>query len=178
MLRVPQAWTVKLADALTRCERACRTVTLAIAFGSLLVGCDPASEETTSGVGNEPRPEQGHAWVIFGADTVNAEVADSPNEHAQGLMFRERLDPGQGMLFVFDTERTQAFYMRNTYVPLDIAFLDRAQVIVDIQQMEPLTEDLHQSARPAMYALEVPQGWFAGQEIQVGQLARVVFGRP
>jgi len=147
------------------------------AVAGLLAACDPASDET-SGVGNEPRPEQGHAWVIFGSDTVDAEVADSPDEHAQGLMFRERLDPGQGMLFVFDAERTQVFYMRNTYVPLDIAFLDGAQVIVDIQQMEPLTEDLHQSARPAMYALEVPQGWFATGEIQVGQLARIVFGRP
>jgi uncharacterized membrane protein (UPF0127 family) len=151
---------------------------LTFTVGSLLAGCDPAGDETTSGVGNDPRPAQGHAWVIFGADTVDAEVADSPDEHAQGLMFRERLDAGQGMLFVFEAERTQAFYMRNTYVPLDIAFLDRAQVIVDIQQMEPLTENLHQSARPAMYALEVPQGWFGAQEIQVGQLARIIFGRP
>lgn len=158
--------------------RRVRALSLAAVAGCLFAGCDPAGEETTSGVGNEPRPEQGHAWVIFGADTVVAEVADSPEEHAQGLMFRERLDEGQGMLFVFEAQLTQVFYMRNTYVPLDIAFLDRAQVIVDIQQMEPLSEDLHQSARPAMYALEVPQGWFAGQEIQVGALARIVFGRP
>jgi uncharacterized membrane protein (UPF0127 family) len=152
--------------------------TLAAVSGSLLGGCDTASEDSTSGIGDGPRPEQGHAWVIFGADTVDAEVADSPDEHAQGLMFRERLDAGQGMLFVFEAERTQVFYMRNTYVPLDIAFLDRAQVIVDIQQMAPLTEDLHQSARPAMYALEVPEGWFGEQEVQVGHLARIVFGRP
>ncbi len=150
--------------------------TIVALLGASSAACEPSGGDS-SGPG-DPRPDQGFAWVIFGTDTVNAEVADSPDEHQQGLMFRETLDAGSGMLFVFEDELTRLFYMRNTHIPLDIAFLDQAQVIVDIQQMEPLTENLHTSARPAMYALEVPQGWFSGQEIQAGHTARIVFGRP
>lgn len=117
------------------------------------------------------------AWVIFDADTVLAEVADTQEERQQGLMFRERLDPGSGMLFVFEEELPHAFYMRNTLIPLDIAWLDRTHVIVDIQQMEPETENLHQPGRAALYALEVPQGWYAEQEIRIGDLAQIIFGR-
>lgn len=128
-------------------------------------------------VSDGPRPPQGYAWVIFDADTVVAEIADTPELQQQGLMNRDEVPSGTGMLFVFEQERTQAFYMRNTYVPLDIAFLDAAQVIVDIQQMEPLTENLHQSARPALLALEVPQGWFGSQGVQVGDIAEIVYPR-
>lgn len=149
---------------------------LALAMLLGIAACESPPAES-GGDYQGPRPPQGYAWVILGADTVEAEVADTPEEQQQGLMNREELDAGKGMLFVFDTESFQAFYMRNTLIPLDIAFLDGAQVVIDIQQMEPLTEDLHRSAGPAMYALEVPQGWFASQDIEVGQLARIVFGR-
>ena len=123
------------------------------------------------------RPPRGMAWVIFDTDTVTAEVADTQEERQQGLMLRERLDPGTGMLFVFEQELPHAFYMRNTLIALDIAWLDRSSVIVDIQQMAPETENLHQPARAALYALEVPQGWYSAQEIRVGDLAQIVFGR-
>ena len=65
---------------------------------------------------------------------------------------------------------------QNTYVPLDIAFMDPSYRVVDIQQMAPLTTEPHESAAPAMFALEVPQGWFAEHGVQVGAVARVVFG--
>lgn len=151
--------------------------TFALAALLALAACEGPPSQATGGGPEAPRPPQGSAWVIFGADTVLAEVADTPEAQQQGLMNREHLEPGAGMLFVFDTESIQAFYMRNTLIPLDIAFLDRAQIVVDIQQMEPLTEDLHRSAAPAMFALEVPQGWFEQEGIEVGQLARIVFSR-
>ena len=122
------------------------------------------------------RPEPGRAWVIFGADTVVAEVAGTPEQRAEGLMYRQEVPDGTGMLFVFEDNEIRSFWMENTYVPLDIAFLDASFVVVDIQQMEPLTTDPHQSAAPAMFALEVRQGWFAQEGIQVGARPEVVFG--
>lgn len=125
-----------------------------------------------------PRPPAGRAWVIFGTDTVVAEVARSADERAQGLMYREELAPGTGMLFVFPDEATRGFWMANTYIPLDIAYMDSALRVVDIQQMEPEVTETYDSAAPAMFALEVPRGWFAEHGVEVGDVAEVVFGLP
>ena len=144
---------------------------------SSLISCEGSVGDSSAGVDQGPRPPRGMAWVIFGTDTVQAEVADTPSARQQGLMSRESLDPGDGMLFVFEEEQPHAFYMRNTLLPLDIAWLDSSQVIVDIQQMEPQTEDLHTPTRPALFALEVPQGWYAQEGIQIGNRAQIVFGR-
>jgi uncharacterized membrane protein (UPF0127 family) len=123
-----------------------------------------------------PRPAPGHAWVIFGTDTVDAEVARTPEEREMGLMGRQELPDGTGMLFVFEDSQPRSFWMQNTYVPLDIAFLDVSLRVVDIQQMEPLTTDPHDSAGPAMFALEVPKGWFAAHGITAGAQATIEFG--
>ena len=114
--------------------------------------------------------------MIFGADTVVAEVAGTPDERAEGLMYRQDVPDGTGMLFVFEDNAIRSFWMQNTYVALDIAYMDPSFVIVDIQQMEPLTTDPHQSTAPAMFALEVRKGWFAEQGIAVGARAEVVCG--
>jgi uncharacterized membrane protein (UPF0127 family) len=114
--------------------------------------------------------------VIFGADTVLVEVARTPEERTQGLMYRQEVPDGTGMLFVFDDNEVRSFWMQNTYAALDIAFLDPAFTVVDIQQMEPLTTDPHQSSAPAMFALEVRKGWLAEHRIEVGARAQVVFG--
>ncbi len=117
----------------------------------------------------------GHAWVILGTDTIVAEVAETPEEQARGLMGREHLEDGTGMLFVFRDEAIRSFWMRGTLIPLDIAFLDARFTIVDIQSMEPRSERTHASARPAMYALEVSAGTFAKLGIGVGTQVEVVF---
>lgn len=123
-------------------------------------------------------PPRGTAWVIFGTDTVRAEVARTNEQRSRGLMYREELPEGTGMLFVFEEMAPRSFWMRNTYVPLDIAFLDAERRIVDIQQMEPLDENFTDSSAPAMFALEVPLGWFARTGIEVGMVATFVFGAP
>jgi hypothetical protein len=158
-------------------------VALALALGCAAGGEDPeevsqppARQERSATAPIEPAPATGNAWIIFGADTVRAEVARTPDERARGLMYREDLPAGTGMLFVFPENDIRSFWMQNTYLALDIAFLDPSFRVVDIQQMEPESEDFHRSRAPAMYALEVPQGWFAEQGILVGDQAEVVFG--
>ena len=92
-------------------------------------------------------------------------------------MYRDAVPEGTGMLFVFDREALRSFWMQNTYVALDVAFIDANFTIVDIQQMEPETTDLHDGARPAMFALEVRQGWFAGKGISVSDRCQVIFSQ-
>lgn len=101
---------------------------------------------------------------------IRVEIADDADERQQGLMFRESLEENQGMLFVYPEQRTLGFWMKNTLIPLDIAYIDREGRIVDIQQMEPQTTETHNSAAPAMYALEMNQGWFEANGIRVGDL--------
>ncbi len=137
---------------------------------------DETPQADTPAVAQEAAPAPGKAWVIFGSDTVDAEVARTADERAKGLMYRDTVPPGTGMLFVFDQLGPQSFWMANTYVPLAIAFMDASYTVVDIQQMEPLTTDSHESGAPALFALEVPAGWFAAHGIEVGTRATVEFG--
>lgn len=99
---------------------------------------------------------------------VTVEVAESDEARQRGLMYRDSLPDDHGMLFVYPEERRLSFWMRNTQIPLDIAFLDRGGTIVDIQQMEPFTDETHVSGRPAMYALEMREGWFEEHGVEVG----------
>ena len=101
---------------------------------------------------------------------IQVEIADDDAERSRGLMHRTSLPENQGMLFVYPDERTLGFWMRNTLIPLDIAYADREGRIVDIQQMEPQTDETHNSAAPAMYALEMNQGWFEKNGVRVGDL--------
>ncbi len=104
-----------------------------------------------------------------GGHQVLVEIADDPAERSRGLMHRESLPEDQGMLFVYPDERAAlGFWMRNTLIPLDIAFVDRELRIVDIQRLEPLDETTRYSAAPAMYALEMNAGWFEKHGVRVG----------
>ena len=121
-------------------------------------------------------PAPGTAWVIFGADTVLAEVASSPAAREKGLMDRGSLPDGTGMLFVFPRSEARSFWMKDTHIPLDIAFFGDSNQVISISQMEPLDETLTESGGATSLALEVRQGWFAEQEIEVGAVAEIVFG--
>ena len=117
------------------------------------------------------------ALVVFGSDTVRAEVASTAETRGRGLMYRDAVPDGTGMLFVFDREAERSFWMQNTYVALDVAFIDADFRIVDIQQMQPETTEIHDGARPAMFALEVRQGWFAEKGIAVGDRCQLIFSQ-
>lgn len=106
--------------------------------------------------------------IRVGGVAIRVAVADDPETRERGLMFRDSLPDDEGMLFVYPTERTLTFWMVNTPLALDIAFADRRGRIVDIQQMEPFDEETTRSRRPAMYALEMRQGWFEDHGVGVG----------
>ena len=99
---------------------------------------------------------------------LTVEVADSDTTRMQGLMHRRILPENRGMLFVFREVTHHAMWMKNTYIPLSVAFLDERGVIINIADMQPQTSDTHAAAKPAKYALEVNQGWFAKRGIKPG----------
>jgi uncharacterized membrane protein (UPF0127 family) len=99
---------------------------------------------------------------------LTAEVAANDNTRTVGLMHRRMMPENRGMLFVFTSTQPLSFWMMNTYIPLSIAFIDEQGVIVNIADMKPLTTDPHPSAKPAKYALEMNQGWFAKRGIKAG----------
>jgi uncharacterized membrane protein (UPF0127 family) len=99
---------------------------------------------------------------------VRAELAVTEEDKRVGLMFRRSLGEGSGMLFVYEREGRWAMWMKNTYVPLSVAFIDVNGRILNIEDMAPLTEDTHQASGPAKYALEMNRGWFAKHGIRPG----------
>jgi len=103
---------------------------------------------------------------------VWVEVPKTPQERAQGLMGRRHLGENEGMLFIFETEDYHSFWMKNTLIPLSIAFIDGEGKIVRIVDMEPLSLESHPPPRPILYALEMKKGWFSTNGIRVGDVLR------
>jgi uncharacterized protein len=103
-----------------------------------------------------------------GMHLIRAEVAADMASRSQGLMHRKSLAPNAGMLFVFDDAAPHCMWMKNTYIPLSVAFIDAQGVIINIADMTPHSEQSHCAARPAVYALEMTQGWFAQRGIKAG----------
>ena len=98
------------------------------------------------------------------------EVASTPQTRATGLMHRFSLRQDHGMLFVFEAPQPLAFYMKNTHIPLSIAYIDGRGRILNIEDMRPLDESTHWSRGNAQYAIEMRQGWFAAKGIGVGDV--------
>jgi len=103
-----------------------------------------------------------------GMHLIRAEVAADFSSRARGLMHRKALAPNAGMLFVFDDAALHCMWMKNTYVPLSVAFVDEKGEITNIADMEPQSERSHCATRPARYALEMERGWFAQRGIKAG----------
>jgi len=106
--------------------------------------------------------------LTAGIHLITAEVAATDPQRARGLMFRERLAPNHGMLFVFDAKAVQCMWMRNTLIPLSVAFIDDDGSIVNIEDMQPKTENSHCATKPVRYALEMELGWFAKRGLKGG----------
>jgi len=100
---------------------------------------------------------------------LNAEISDTSSKRKKGLMLRESLSESDGMLFVFDEEEKLNFWMKNTLIPLDIAYIDKNGIINEIYHMKPLDVSItYNSIKPAMFALEVNLGWFGRHKIKTG----------
>ncbi|MEX8498894.1 DUF192 domain-containing protein [Leptothrix ochracea] len=111
-----------------------------------------------------------------GMHLIHAEVAQSPNERQTGLMHRQRLAPNSGMLFAFEFDGLHCFWMKNTLIPLSIAFLSSNGTIINIADMQPQDETSHCPKQAVHFALEMNQGWFKRKGFKAGdQLAGTVF---
>jgi uncharacterized protein len=106
--------------------------------------------------------------LTAGIHVITAEAATTTQSRTIGLMHRERLGPNSGMLFVFDDKSQQCFWMRNTIVPLTIAFIEDDGTILQLADMAPKSEVSHCSQKPVRYALEMEQGWFGKRGIAPG----------
>ena len=104
---------------------------------------------------------------------VKAEIAKTKEERSQGLMYRKSLPDGKGMLFVFERDEILTFWMKNTYIPLSIAYIASDGRIIDIKDMYPNDVSPVVSSRSVRYALEVPQGWFSRAGIRTGDIVKV-----
>ena len=106
--------------------------------------------------------------LTAGIHRIQAEVADTPQKRQLGLMGREKLGPNEGMLFVFEDQAVHCFWMKNTPLPLSIAFIGNDGAVVNIADMTPFSEDTHCPSKPVRYALEMTQGWFGHKGIVAG----------
>ena len=103
-----------------------------------------------------------------GFHRIEAEVAADSQNRQVGLMNRKTMPTQRGMLFVFTEKNTHCMWMRNTFIPLSVAFLDEDGVIINIEDMQPQTENNHCAKVPARFALEMNLGWFAQRAIKPG----------
>ena len=103
-----------------------------------------------------------------GMHLIRAEVVSDTGTRAQGLMYRKSMAQNAGMLFIFDEAAVHCMWMKNTLIPLSVAFIDDRGAIVNIEDMQPQTEDSHCAAQPVRYALEMNRGWFAARGVKPG----------
>lgn len=108
-----------------------------------------------------PQPRLPTVDLTAGMHVIKAEVAMTPEQQSVGMMFRTEMGANEGMLFVNEDAGVRCFWMRNTLIPLSIAFIDDGGRIVNIADMQPRSEASHCSGKPVRFALEMRQGWFA-----------------
>jgi len=112
-----------------------------------------------------------------GMHSIRAEVAADFSTRARGLMHRASMPANSGMLFIFDEPAIHCMWMKNTLIPLSVAFLDEAGTVINVADMQPHSEQSHCAAREARYALEMNRGWFAARGIKPGMRLGGIPGR-
>jgi uncharacterized membrane protein (UPF0127 family) len=110
----------------------------------------------------------GSTQLAIGMYRIQAEVAANDPQRQQGLMYRDKMAPNAGMVFVFDQPNQQCMWMKNTLIPLSVAFVDADGAIVNIEDMQPQTHNSHCSKGQVLYALEMNLGWFKQRNIKAG----------
>ena len=116
----------------------------------------------------QPQTDLPRTQLSIGLYKIDAQVAQTPLQREIGLMFRKEMPQAEGMIFVFEQPATQCFWMRNTILPLTAAFVADDGRIVNLADMQPMTENTHCSQEPVRYVLEMNQGWFAKKNIKKG----------
>jgi uncharacterized membrane protein (UPF0127 family) len=139
-------------------------MTVMIAF--FVVSC--SAQSAASQDPDKPNPPLKTVTLKAGNIQVIAEVAVTELEKNRGLKFRKTLAEGKGMLFVFESDQKVSFWMKNTALPLSLAFISSDGTILQILDLQPFSVEPRPSERSVRYALEVPQGWFAKVGLKVG----------
>jgi uncharacterized protein len=142
-----------------------RPLGFAAAWLALWVGCALALPALAQ---NAPQPKLATTPLAAGMHVIQAELAVTPDQQQTGMMLRTEMGSNEGMLFVNDSAGVRCFWMRNTLIPLTIAFLADDGTVVNLADMQPRSEASHCSAKPVRYALEMRQGWFAKRGIKAG----------
>jgi len=119
-----------------------------------------------------PQPRLDTVELIAGMHVIKAELAVTQTQQAVGMMMRTEMGANEGMLFVNSDSSRRCFWMRNTLLPLSIAFISEDGSIVNIAEMQPRSEESHCSTHPVRYALEMNKGWFAKRGLQAGSKLR------
>lgn len=152
-------WSLDVFDAM---KSLIRRTALCVAGAALAMAANGAAAQYKQ-PGEFPTMQ-----LTAGLYLIHAEVAANEADREQGLMFRRTLPDNAGMLFVFDQPAGQCFWMKNTLLPLSIAFLDDDGTIVNIERMAPETTNNHCSLRAVRFALEMNQGWFSKHGLKAG----------
>jgi uncharacterized protein len=116
----------------------------------------------------EPQTNLPRTQIAAGMHRIDAQVAATPAQRQVGLMWRKSMPTHEGMLFVFERPEPQCFWMKNTLLPLAIAFVADDGSIVNLAEMKPQTTNSHCSEKPVRFVLEMNQGWFAKRNIKAG----------
>ena len=139
----------------------------ALLIATLALSAAPPAAAADAPRANASLPlKLGHIKV--GSHPLRVELAVTDEERSRGLMFRKSLGKDDGMLFVFDELGYHSMWMKDTLIPLSVAFLDGEGRILNIADMEPQTLDTHSAAGPARYAIEANKGWFAEKKVKPG----------
>jgi uncharacterized membrane protein (UPF0127 family) len=125
-----------------------------------------------------PQPKLPTTTLTAGMHVIQAEVALTPEQQTMGMMFRREMGANEGMLFVYDAPYPLCFWMRNTLIPLTIAFIADDGRIVHTADMKPRDDTSHCTTEPVRYALEMNQGWFARRGLKKGDRLRGAPFRP
>jgi len=141
----------------------------ALILALFLTACGKGENQQAASAKSVDEQRSNNLSIKIEGISLEVEIVQDIESRQLGLMYREELAENLGMLFVFESTQVLSFWMRNTFIPLDIAFIDAAGVIVDIQRMEPLDESKQYiSAASALYALEVNAGWFEKNGVKRG----------
>jgi uncharacterized protein len=143
-------------------------VALAVPLVSLVAVAPLAAHAQQMPPGAKQPADFPHTKLTAGMFVIDAAVAANDADREQGLMYRTKLAPNEGMLFVFNETAVHCFWMKNTLIPLSIAFMRADGTVTDIDEMQAETENNHCPRNNGVYALEMSKGWFTAKGIKPG----------